>query len=176
MIVPQSPGATRTGWRRTETPGRGLKLLQRRWAPLSTEAARVPASSYLSRSWLSCSDTTAFSRRRSLGPFLCNPLLQTPGDPRSTTGAVLPSPQRAMPHDGRAAPRRPRTRTHAPPPEERGVSDRVLGSNPNPPPREKVDASSQLIKDPLQRSDLSPGKSRRAGPRGHVTREGCAQA
>lgn len=153
---------------RNRDTGKGLQLLQRRWAPLSTEAARVPAASYLSRSWLSCSDTIAFSRRRSLGPFLCNPLLPTPGDPRSTTGAVLPSSQRAMPHDGRAAPRRRRTRTHAPPPEERGVSDRVLGSNPNPPPREKVDASSQLIKDPLRRSDLSAAKRRRPGPRRHV--------
>lgn len=64
----------------------------------ATDAARVPASSYLSISWLSCSDTIAFSRRRSQSPFLCNPLVQTPGDPRSATGTESPSSQRAIFH------------------------------------------------------------------------------
>ena len=72
-----------------------------------TEGACVPASSYLSRSWLSCSDTIAFSRRRSHGPFLRNPLLQTPGDPRSPAGGALSSPQRAMSPSSAAPPRRP---------------------------------------------------------------------
>ena len=105
---------------------------------LTTEAARVPASSYLSRSWLSCSDITAFSRRRSQGPFFCNPLLQTPGDLRSTTGVALPSPQRAMSHKGTAAPRRPSTGSQFPAVEERGVSDPTLLSYPNPPLRERL--------------------------------------
>ena len=90
----------------------------------------VPASSYLSRSWLSCSATAAFSRRRSQGPFL-----PTPGDPGGTTGAAPPSPQRAMSHPARRRPRGPAPGRPAPPLGRGGVSDRTLGSNPNPPPR-----------------------------------------
>lgn len=100
---------------------------------LKSAAARVPASSYLSRSWLSCSDTIAFSRRRSQGPFLCNSLLQTPGDPRITAGAALPSPQRAISHEGAAAPRRPGAPGTSPALEEGGVSDPTPRSYPNPP-------------------------------------------
>lgn len=133
------------------------------------KAVRGHAASYLSRSWLSCSATFAFSRRLSLGPFLCSPFPQTPGEPRGAVGAAPPSPQPAMPR------RRPASRAlRSPRPareREGGVSDRTLHSYPNPPPRVK--------------GGRLPSVPRAAGPpcagtwagrrRRHVIRK-CAQA
>lgn len=172
MDVPQKPEARRRrsgGWSGRE----GATASGAEVDALRTEAARVPASSYLSRSWLSCSDTTAFSRRRSQGPFLCNPLLQTPGDPRSTMGAALPSPQPAMSYKGTEAPRRPSVGSQSPAVEEGGVADPTLRSDPNPPLRERL-TPPRLHTVPYgsraaRRGDLG-------GSRRHVTPEGCAQA
>lgn len=58
-------------------------------------SSAAPAS-YLSTSRLSCSDTAAFSRRRSPGPFLGSPFLPCPGELRRATGAAPPAPQWAM--------------------------------------------------------------------------------
>lgn len=66
---------------------------------------RGAAASYLRRSWRSCSDSRAFSRRRSQGPFLCKPLVPAPGGSRSGPESASPSPQRAMSHQGRRQPR-----------------------------------------------------------------------
>lgn len=133
---------------------------------LRSEAARVLAGSYLSISWLSCSDTISFSRRRSHSPFLCNPLLPTPGDPRGTPRPVLPSPQRAMSHRGTAAPAAPgpgltpRLRKEGAFPAERSVPTRIL------PLRVMVDASSQLVNSPLQAAGPHTRETRRPGRAG----------
>lgn len=58
-------------------------------------SSAAPAS-YLSTSRLSCSDTIAFSRRRSPGPFLHIPFLPSPGDLRMPVGAAPPAPQWAI--------------------------------------------------------------------------------
>lgn len=170
---PQWPEARRT--RREEPRPRRSRSASGGGGRVRTEAARVPAASYLSRSWPSCSDTNAFSRRRSHGPFLGNPLLHTPGDPTGAVGATLPSPQRAMSHGGTAVPGVPRTRPHSPPPGERGVSARALGRHPNPPPKGKVT--------PLVSSSAVPYGSRAAVPETTEARAapardagGCAQA
>lgn len=70
----------------------GVSGLERGGEGVSNAA---PAS-YLSTSRLSCSDTTAFSRRRSPGPFLGSPFLPSPGDLRRPAGAAPPAPQWAM--------------------------------------------------------------------------------
>lgn len=84
--------------------------------------SRAAPASYLSTSRLSCSDTTAFSRRRSPDPFLGSPFLPSPGDLGRPAGAAPPAPQWAISGSrarvpGRAGPGRGRSRTQQPAPE-----------------------------------------------------------
>lgn len=58
-------------------------------------SSSAPAS-YLSTSPQSCSDTAAFSRRRSPGPFLGSPFVPSPGDLGKPARAAPPAPQWAM--------------------------------------------------------------------------------
>lgn len=112
-------------------------------------------ASYLSTSRQSCSDTNAFSLRRSPGPFLGTPFLPSPGDLGSTAGGAPPAAQWAIVGQG--------TRRAKPSGTGTGGVPARTGSPRNPPPEGKFPPR-LVCSRALNAADAVPGA------RGHVTR------